>query len=245
MITNIFRALYSVYFILITIFFFVVYTIPITFMYPFWGKKKHYNYAVWGKIWAQSILFATCLYPKISGNFPKKGSSNIFVLNHQSQIDILIALAVLPAGFIFIAKEDLFKVPFLGMSMKKCGYIPIKRESPKESTKTLEKIKQLVQEGKSVLIFPEGTRSTTGKIGAVKRGSIMLAFDTKTALLPVVLNPAYKIMPKGSLFLHHQPLKVIFGAPIHFDWENKNRNYTIHAAKKVEEELNVLMNKIL
>ena len=244
MLLSFFRLIYTVYFILIvlgTYFFFSAIILPV---YPFLGEKRFLSYRFFAKLWGATSLFLTGLYPKKTGRIPKSKEAKLYVLNHQSQIDILIALAILPSGFLFIAKEDLFKAPLLGWSMKLAGYIPIKRANARQSNKTLQQVQSLVKSGMSVLIYPEGTRSMDGSIGKVKRGSIMLAFQTKTPLLPVIINPAYKIMPKKSLLMSYHRLRCIIGEPLAFDWNDQSRDYTIHAAKTVEDTFKTMLQEI-
>jgi 1-acyl-sn-glycerol-3-phosphate acyltransferase len=237
-------ALYSVYFILIAIATYILFSIPIQIAYPFLGSKKHEYYAFFSKMWAVSILVLTGLLPKVHGKWPKDKGPYIYLFNHQSQLDILIALAVLPVGFKFVAKEELFKIPFLGDSLRKNGYISIKRQQAREAAAALEKVKSAIDKGLSILIFPEGTRTVTGEIGAIKRGSIMVAFETKTPLLPAIINPAHLIMPKGSYFLRPRRIHLQIGAPIILDWENQTRDYTIESAAKIESMLKAQLQQI-
>ena len=237
-------ALYSVYFILVTVILYFLFSIPIQIAYPFLGEKKHERYAFFAKMWAVSILALTGMLPTIHGQFPKDNRPYIYLFNHQSQLDILIALAVLPVGFKFVAKEELFKVPFLGDCLRKNGYLSIKRQQAREAAAALDKVKACIAKGLSILIFPEGTRTVTGDIGAVKRGSIMVAFQTQTPLLPVVLNPAHLIMPKGSFFLRPRRIHIQVGAPMVFDWDNQNRDYTIQSAALIESTLKAQLARI-
>lgn len=244
-IRNILDLLFTVYFSLITVFFYVFYNIIVFLLYPFlWGNKWHLCYALIAKVWASTILFCTGMLPKKIGIKPDSHKSYIYAFNHQSNIDIFFALAILPVGFFFVAKQSLFKMPFLGYSMRNCDYLPINRKSAKEALKTLAKVKLYLDRGRSTLIFPEGTRSKDGNIGKVKRGSIMIAYQTKTELLPIAMDPIYKIQSKGSILIHHQRPKVIFGAPLSFDWEDKSRNSTIAAAELTEKTLNELLKAI-
>ncbi|MEK6558053.1 MAG: lysophospholipid acyltransferase family protein [Candidatus Margulisiibacteriota bacterium] len=244
MIKNMLYFVYSVYFFIIIIAIYILFSIPILLVYPFLGEKKHYYYSVFAKYWARTILVLVGLDPKISGRLPQSQSPFIYVFNHQSQLDILIALAFLPAGFLFVAKEELFKIPLLGDSMRRCGYIPIKRNEARKANETLRTLRELIDKGTSILIFPEGTRSLDGQIGLVKRGSIMVAFETQTPLLPVVINPAYRIMPKGSFLLRPARIRLQIGVPLLFDWENRDRAYTQEASAKIQGELNQLLQKI-
>ena len=236
--------LYSLYFFIIIVTTYGLFSIPILAIYPFLGKKRHRCYAFVAKYWAKATLIMTGLYPRVRGTMPKNKGPYIYLFNHQSQLDILIALAFLPPGFLIVAKEELFAVPVLGFSMRRCGYIPIKRNQARKATETLEQLNDLIQQGTSILIFPEGTRSLTGKIGPIKRGSIMVAFETKTPLLPIVINPAYQIMPKGSLFLQPHRLKLQIGEPLIFDWSNRERDYTMKAAETIENVLSQQLTRL-
>jgi len=156
----------------------------------------------------------------------------------------MLALAFLPPGFFFVAKNSLFKVPFFGTSLRMSGYIPIERANLKKAAKTLEHVKSLVENGRSALIYPEGTRGINGKVGKVKRGSIMIAFQTKTPILPIVMNPTYKALPKGKIIVHPKKIDIAIGDPIVFDWDNMSRDYTIDAAKKIEDTFKSLLSSI-
>ena len=240
MLRQFFYLIYSLYFFVVVVVSFVLFSLTILPAYPFLGQRKHFYYALWAKKWGQTILWLTGLSPKVTGELPKDKGPWIFLLNHQSQLDILIALAFLPAGFLFVAKEELFKIPLLGHSMRFCGYIPIRRNQSRKSAETLNQLKQLIAEGTSVLIFPEGTRSLTGKLGPIKRGSLVLAYESKTRSIPIVMNPAYQIMPKGSFFLRPQHIRITVGQPITFDWNDPKPDYTAQA-----EQIHGIMSELL
>jgi 1-acyl-sn-glycerol-3-phosphate acyltransferase len=208
------------------------------------GPKRHFAYCVAGKIWATTILVLTGLYPKKSGINPNPRRQYIYTFNHQSQLDILVALAILPPGFLFVAKESLFKVPFIGFSMRRSGYISIKRENAKQAAKTLQVIKDRINEGVSVLIFPEGTRTEDGSIGKVKRGSILIAFQTRIPLMPVIINPLHQILPKGKILFQYKLPRVVYGDELIFDWDNLNRQYTIDAAAEIEKTFKELLTSL-
>lgn len=238
------RFLYTIYFfftVFATYFFYSAIILPI---YPFLGKRRYHAYRFFAKLWASTALLLTGLYPRKVGQIPHSKEARLFILNHQSQIDILIALAILPTGFSFVAKKELFKAPLLGISMKIAGYIPIERTNARRSNETLQRVQNLVKNGQSILIYPEGTRSINGKIGHIKRGSIMLAFQTGTPLVPVIINPAYKILPKNSLLLSYHRLRCIAGSEIIFNWANQTRDYTMKAAQQIEDTFKALIKEI-
>jgi len=183
--------------ILITIFYG-----SLSFIYSFFdstGEKQHKCAQAWGK---------TCL--KNSGvNVLVKGLSNIngngpfiFTSNHQSYLDIWIALATLPYSFRFLAKESLFKWPFIGWHLTRSGHIPIAREDSKSGVKSLLNTVKKIKNGTNVLIFPEGRRSKEGIMGEFKKGAFLLAAKTGVTLVPIIMKNTASLFPEGSLFVY-------------------------------------------
>ena len=122
----------------------------------------------------------------------------VVVVNHQSVLDILAVLAGLPIHFKFIAKQELFWVPFLGWHLQIARYIPLKRGNPESGRQCLEKARNWLRRGVSIVFFPEGTRSPDGAIKAFKAGAFKLALEEKIDLLPVVIGGTREIIPKRS-----------------------------------------------
>ena len=153
-----------------------------------------------GRWWAKSIL-------RVSGIKVKtKGLENlapdkpfVFMCNHQSNFDILVLFSALPAQFRWIAKAELFKIPFFGQAMRGAGYISIERKNRKKAIQSLKQAAERIRSGVSVMIFPEGTRSLDGNIGEFKKGGFILAYDAGVPIVPIVLNGTWSIMSKDSL----------------------------------------------
>lgn len=128
----------------------------------------------------------------------EKGKHYIVVANHQSMLDILAVCAALPINFKFLAKRELFWVPFMGWAMAAVGYIPVDRASHKSGREAMHRISRVLKKQVSVLLFPEGTRSQDGKIHAFKMGAFKLARDNKVEILPVVVDGTGEALPKKS-----------------------------------------------
>jgi 1-acyl-sn-glycerol-3-phosphate acyltransferase len=122
----------------------------------------------------------------------------VIVSNHQSMVDILVLLARLPLHFKFIAKRELFWIPFLGWHLALARYIPLKRGDPESGRACLIKAWGWLRQGVSVLFFPEGTRSPDGRIQAFKAGAFKLALEEKVDLLPLVILGTRAAVPKHS-----------------------------------------------
>jgi len=168
-----------------------------------------------GRFWAWSVCALCFVRVKIHGMEkldPKK--SYIFMMNHSSWFDIFVVYGWLPFFFKWIMKSSLRKAPFIGAACAAAGHIFINRENPKAAQESLEKAKQELQKGISVVIFPEGTRTKTGKLGKFKRGGFKIAADLELPIVPVTLRGCFERLPKnayavspGIIEMHvHEPL---------------------------------------
>lgn len=167
------------------------------------------------RIWAGSILDVSGIRVKVSGlaNInPDK--TYIFMANHQSNFDIPVLLAYLPVQFRWLAKEELFKIPIFGYAMKRVGYISIDRTNFRSAVKSLKKAAQIIKNGTSVVIFPEGTRSNDGQISDFKKGGFNMALDAQVPIVPIVLHGTRAIMPKQRLRIRPQNVSMEIKNPI-------------------------------
>ena len=146
-----------------------------------------------------------------------KDGAQIFVANHQGFFDIFALSGYLPVQIRWVAKANLFRIPFVGWSMKAAGYISVDRSNKKKAYQsfmaTVEKIKQ----GNSVVVFPEGTRSKDGTIGPFKKGSHLLAVRAKVPMVPLTLIGAGNIIKKNSIFIKPGPIRIIISPPVFTD----------------------------
>jgi len=126
------------------------------------------------------------------------GHRYVIVTNHQSLIDIIVVLASLPLHFKFMAKQELYAVPFVGWHMALAGYIPIMRTSRESGRKAMDLAHQWLRKGVSVLFFPEGTRSLNGQIHDFKMGAFKVAQEEDVEILPVVIEGTGDVIPKKS-----------------------------------------------
>lgn len=153
-------------------------------------------------MWARSIMATSPIWKlKVEGaEHVKEGKAYVVVANHQSMLDILVALSGLPFSlhFKFIAKKELFPIPFMGWHMSCGGYIPLDRSSRESGRKVLLHAGRLLDQGVSVLFFPEGTRSPDGKIKKFKLGAFKLAQDRHVEILPIVIAGTGSAVPKHS-----------------------------------------------
>ena len=126
-------------------------------------------------------------------NLPEKGPV-LFVANHQSFADIPIACAVLDKfQFGFVAKSTLERNPLYGRWIRNTRNVYIDRESPRTSLRAIEDGIELLKQGFSIMIFPEGARSKNSNIDEFKRGSLRLATKPEVPVIPIAIHNAYRV----------------------------------------------------
>ena len=168
-----------------------------------------------GRLWSRILLFLSGVTVEIKGteNLLQDGPQ-ILASNHQGAFDILALQAFIPMQFRWVAKKSLFKIPIVGWSMSLAGYIGIERERASSAYKSIEAAAERIKNGTSVLIFPEGTRSNTGKLLPFKRGGFLLATKSGVPVVPVSIQGTTDIMKKESILIRPGPVKIVVGKPI-------------------------------
>ena len=131
--------------------------------YPFdrKGRVGHYYAKLWGKV----ALLANRVKVRVEGMGHLNGKGPyIFMSNHQGSYDIFALLGHLPYQFKWLAKKELFSIPFFGWTMAAVGYISIDRGGTRDTVEAMNEAAQKIRDGMSVVIFPEGSRSPDGSI---------------------------------------------------------------------------------
>jgi 1-acyl-sn-glycerol-3-phosphate acyltransferase len=168
-----------------------------------------------GRFWARGGLAVGGVSYEVTGaeQVPATGPV-IFMSNHQGNFDILTLYRAVPRPFAWLAKEELFKIPIFGHSMTRGGYIPVNRGDGRKALKSLDAAAALIRGGRSVLIFPEGTRSTDGSLLPFKRGGFILAAKAGVPVVPIALTGSLAINPPRQMRLQPGTIRVKFGTPI-------------------------------
>jgi 1-acyl-sn-glycerol-3-phosphate acyltransferase len=150
------------------------------------------------RAWAWLILKTTGVRVDTRG-LEKLDPKQSYVLasNHQSIYDIPIVFASVPLQLRIISKDAIAKVPFLGWHLQRTGHLLIDRKNP--GAGILKKMAKLVSGARSLIIFPEGTRSVDGRLARFKGGSFLLAIDAGLPVVPVSIAGSRHVMLKGRL----------------------------------------------
>jgi 1-acyl-sn-glycerol-3-phosphate acyltransferase len=144
-----------------------------------------------------------------------KGGRYVFISNHQSALDIPVLMACLPCNLSFVAKRSLFMIPFLGWGMYAIGHIWIDRRNARRARESLMRaVERMRKNHTSLVIFPEGTRSSDGTVADFKRGSFSLALRAEVEAVPVAISNACVVMPKKAMFCNPGEVVVRIGEPV-------------------------------
>jgi 1-acyl-sn-glycerol-3-phosphate acyltransferase len=168
--------------------------------------------------WARTILKFSGV--RVAVRHPERLSRRgpfIVVANHESYADVLVLLANLPMQVRFLAKRSIFRVPVLGWSIRAAGFVPVDRGDRSRSFATVETALRRLGRGRSLVVFPEETRTQTGDLSPFKKGAAMLALKTGFSILPLGIAGTRQVLPRGAW--NSEPGRVVLcvGEPLAAD----------------------------
>ena len=179
------------------------------------GKKA---YRI-NQLWTWIILRVAGIKLKINGleNIDPQ-RQYVFVVNHQSNIDIPVLVQSLPQFQLrWIAKKELLHVPFFGWAMWASRHITGDRADPLDAIRSLKRAKERIAAGISIVVFPEGTRSRDGKLLRFKKGGFLLAAQSSRPIVPITINGSRQVLPAGAWHLRSGTIEVTISQPIAAD----------------------------
>jgi len=138
----------------------------------------------------------------------------LLVSNHQSILDPPLIGGATPRQIFFLAKAELFRIPLFGRFIRALHARPVRREGSDPSA--LKTATRLLEEGRALLVFPEGTRSTDGRLGEAKPGIGMLAVVSGAPVIPTYISGTLEALPKGAAWPRRSQVSVRFGPALHF-----------------------------
>jgi 1-acyl-sn-glycerol-3-phosphate acyltransferase len=166
------------------------------------------------RLWSRLILVTSGVRVRVEGlDALVPGKTYVFVSNHQSIYDIPVIFWSLPYQLRIIAKESLGSFPFLGWHLRRTGHLLVDRRNP-DRAGILRRWRDLVVNGLSLIIFPEGTRSPDGRVGRFKAGSFMLAIEAGLTVVPLSIVGTRHVMRKGRLTVAPGHVTLAVHAPI-------------------------------
>jgi 1-acyl-sn-glycerol-3-phosphate acyltransferase len=142
------------------------------------------------------------------------GRNTVIVSNHASHLDAPALYLALRVPFVALAKREVFDLPFFSAVIRRAGFIPIQRGDRTEAAGAVARMVAALRAGACVLVFPEGTRSTTGELGPFKKGGFLAAVEAGSRLVPVAVHGTRTLMPRHGYALRPGHVRVSILDPV-------------------------------
>ncbi len=179
-----------------------------------WDRTGNTQHRV-ARAWSRMLLAIGSVRCRVSGVEkldPRRGY--VLVANHASYMDTPAILSSLPLQFRFFAKRGLFSIPLLGGHLSRAGHLPVIRDDPRASLRTMSDGARLVRErGISLLLFPEGGRTRT-QMRPFREGAAYIAIKSGAPAVPIALRNTRSILPMGSATVKGGEIELLVGDPI-------------------------------
>jgi len=229
--------------LIVTIFWTILFGIAVILFSPFDYKKgRILGFIV--KYWAKTIFKTMNINVRIIGlNKLDRNADYIFAPNHASSLDIPLILGFLPFWIVPISKIELKWIPFLGWAMQAAGHVFVDRRDHEKAMLSIAKIKNsLLKNPRSILIFPEGSRTNDGKVNQFKTGGLSIGISTEISIVPVAIEGTFESLSKHSKKFVNKLLTINIGSPV------DTRKYSLDDRKDlaiiVNSEVKKLKNEL-
>jgi 1-acyl-sn-glycerol-3-phosphate acyltransferase len=179
-----------------------------------WDKSGRQQHAI-ARVWAQTILLISLSPVKIVGAEKLRvHNTAVYASNHLSYMDTPVLFAKLPFQFRILAKQSLWKTPFIGWYLNHSGQVPVDTNSPRSLIASLNRGVATLKQGLPLVLFPEGGRAATGQLQTMMSGCAYMAIKAQVPLIPTTLVGTYELLPIHVYALHPRPIQIIVGDPI-------------------------------
>ncbi|MFC2186352.1 lysophospholipid acyltransferase family protein [Fulvivirgaceae bacterium LMO-SS25] len=209
-----FNKVYTIYAAFVFSFFFIL-IFPAYLLMILFRNLAKYSYAI-DRLWGRIFFGLLCMPVSIEFRKPLDKKKNyIFAANHFSFLDIAV-FGFSGQPYAFIGKSSITKLPLFGWMFKKL-HIPVNRRSPKSRYESLLKADEMLDQGRSVVFFPEGgiTSNEPPKLMPFKDGAFKLAIEKQIPIIPVTIPWNWIILQDNGKFeFKSHPVKIVFHEPV-------------------------------
>lgn len=180
------------------------------------------NGAFWGyypaHLWGKAMCWLMLLPVHVEGRENiRRDTSYVFVANHQGAYDIFLVYGFLTHTFRWMMKASLRQIPLIGRACEAAGHIMVQRQSAAGVRHTIDQARHVLQDGTSLVVFPEGARTFTGTMGIFRKGAFQLADELQLPVVPITIDGTFEVLPRQRRwkYLTWHPLRLVIHPPIY------------------------------
>ena len=144
------------------------------------------------------------------------GQNYIFMSNHVSNLDPPILIPLIPGRTSVLVKKELFRIPLLGTAMRLASLVPVDRSNREAAIASIRDATAVLRKGLHMTVFPEGTRSSDGRLHGLKKGPFYLAEESGVPVIPVTIRGTYEMWPKHRFAMKPGPVVLTYHPPVTF-----------------------------
>ncbi len=175
------------------------------------GELQHRIARTWGRM----LMGVFQVELRLSGGANlEAGQAYVFASNHFSLIDTPLMFGLMPQPFRILARDGLWKIPFIGWHLNRAGHLPVNRTNRRIAARNIAYAADKVRAGRSILLFPEGGRRRGESMRPFKTGAAHIAIQSGAPIVPMALVGTRSILPPGSLHLRPGVAELRIGTPI-------------------------------
>ncbi|MDO4804823.1 MAG: lysophospholipid acyltransferase family protein [Lachnospiraceae bacterium] len=233
---------------LILILFYLILSMPLLLIFWLLSKitpRARYWYQRMGQVLLVTIWFVCGAKPTIIGKEKiPKDTAVLFVGNHESYFDVILAYSLMIGPTAFVAKDAFKKIPVLSWNMRFLNCLFIDRENMRQGVRTIMQAADLAKEGTSIFIFPEGTRNKSGdemNLAPFHDGSFKVAQRGKVPIVPVSFNNTAEIFENHAPKVKSAKVVIEFGDPV--AWEDMDKDTQKHVGEHFRQIILDMMTK--
>lgn len=201
------------------------------------GRRQHRV----AQAWARMLLRLARIRVQVEGLDHIPSGPMVMVCNHLSYMDVPVLFAALPLQFRILAKQGLFKIPFLGGHLRRAQHLAVDQSNVRASMRSLLQAAAAVSTGLPLFIFPEAGRSFSGVMQAFVPGAFFIAIQAQVPVLPMVLIGTYELLPPSTAHLRPGRAQLLIGKPV--ATAGLNRHDAPALAQQVHDQMAALYER--
>ena len=195
----------------------------------YWG---YYPAKWWSRLWCAIHFVRIKVYGREKID---RSTSYVFVANHQGAYDIFSIYGYLGHPFKWMMRKGITNIPLVGTACRAAGHILVDTKSTGGIRHTIEDAERKLNDGMSLVIFPEGRRTDTGEMGPFKQGAFKLALEFNLPVVPITINGSYRVMPRSTVNVTPGTISLTFHSPIEPESDGHNIDKVMKEARAAIE----------